>query len=76
MCKSVLEAANAIEVLVTGSGVRRADSFHQLIALSVSFVKKMLVSQSYSQYWGTKLETQDQLTFVHGLRAFSFNTDL
>lgn len=37
-CKSVLEAANAVEMLVVGSGVRKADPYHLLIALSISFV--------------------------------------
>lgn len=77
VCKSVLEAANAIEVLVKGSGVRKADAPHFLIALSVSFVRKTLVSQSCSQYWRIKLESKDQLIFGHhDVRAFPFNADL
>lgn len=77
VCKSVLDAANAIEVLVKGSGVRKADTPHFLIALSVSFVSKTLVSQSCSEYWRIKLESKDQLIFGHhGVRAFPFSAGL
>lgn len=72
VCKSVLEAANAIEVPVKGSGVRKADTPHFLIVLSVSFVSKMLVSQFCSEYWRIKLESKDQTIFGHhDVRAFS-----
>lgn len=73
MCRSVLEAAHAMQMLVKVL-VRRADPFHLLIALSfVSTCRAAL------QYERTKLEARDQRgdsSVVIMVKAFSFDTGL